>query len=399
MRVAIFHNRYLHRGGEDSVVDVEVELLRKAGHSVRTFFVDNRDEIAGRVMGALRAGWSARWNRTAHSRVGEFLEEEPVDVGHVHNFFPLLSPAVHAALRAHGVPVVQTLHNYRLLCANGLLLRRGLPCEECVTRGPWNSVRYGCYRGSRIQTAVWAEQAALHRRRDTWGQLVDLFTVPSELARRKLLAAGLAPERLVVKPNPVADPGRPAFGGRGAVFVGRLSAEKGVASLLEAWKGVAGVPLTIIGSGPEEPSLRRRAAALPGVRFLGRVGRERVQAELRAAAFAVQPSIAYETFCLTVVEAMAAGTPTVATRGTAPGELVEHGRTGLLFDSGDVAGLAEACRRLAADSGLAESMGREARANYEERFTPEVSLQALVAVYERALARRGRSRGGAQYDL
>jgi len=220
--------------------------------------------------------------------------------------------------------------------------------------------------------------------------------VPSELARRKLLAADLAPERVVVKPNPVADPGRPAFGGRGAVFVGRLSVEKGVASLLEAWERLAGLPLTIIGSGPEEPSLRRRAAALPGVRFLGQVDRDRVQAELRAAAFTVQPSIAYETFCLSVAEAMAAGTPTVAPRGTAPGELVDHGRTGLLFDAGDVDGLAAACRRLAADPELAESMGREARATYEERFTPEVGLQALVAVYERALALRGFSSGGSQ---
>jgi len=395
LRIGVFHNRYRQRGGEDAVVDLEVELLRKAGHDVRTFFVDNREELDGSVVRALRVGWRARWNRAAERRVGEFLASGPIDIGHVHNFFPLLSPAVHAALRAHGAAVVQTLHNYRLLCANGLFLRRGRPCEDCVARGPWNAVRHGCYRGSRLQTAVWAEQAALHRRRDTWRRLVDLFTVPSELARRKLLAADLPAERVVVKPNAVVDPGRPAFGGRGAVFVGRLSREKGVALLLQVWERLDGLPLTIIGSGPEEASLRRRAATLAGVRFLGQVERDRVQAELRSAAFAVQPSLATETFCLAVAEAMAAGTPVIAPSGTAPGALVDHGRTGLLFAAGDAAGLADACARLAGDSELAERMGREARATYEEQFTPEAALEALAALYDRALQLRRR----VQYDL
>ena len=396
MRVAIFHNRYIHRGGEDSVVDTEAELLRKAGHEVHLFIVDNREEIAGSALGALRAGLRARWNPDIRARVGDFLDHSAVDVGHVHNFFPLLSPAVHVAIGDRGIPVVQTLHNYRLLCANGMFLRRGRPCEDCVERGPWNAVRHGCYRGSRLQTAVWSEQAALHRRRGTWRRRVDLFTTPSAFARSKLLAAGLPPERVVVKPNTVVDPGEPSFGGSGAIFVGRLSREKGVHLLLEAWRHLAGQPLTIVGSGPEEAALRRCAASIPGVRFLGQVDRDRVYRAMREAAFAVVPSIWYENFPVAVAEAMACGRATIAAHPTALAEFVDHGRTGLLFDTGDPRSLADACRALLADPARTEAMGREARASYEERLTPEANLAALTALYDRAAALRSAASPGLQ---
>ena len=183
MRVAILHNRYKHRGGEDSAVDMEAELLQKAGHRVELFTVDNAEAIGGSFLGPIRAGLRARWNSAMGERVGAYLAHHPVDVAHVHNFFPLLTPAVHAAIHDCDVPVVQTLHNYRLLCANGMFLRRERACEDCVASGPWNAVRHGCYRGSRLQTAVLAEQTAFHRRRGTWQRNVDLFTTPSAFAR------------------------------------------------------------------------------------------------------------------------------------------------------------------------------------------------------------------------
>ncbi|MFQ5415604.1 MAG: glycosyltransferase family 4 protein [Myxococcota bacterium] len=385
MRVGIFHNRYIHRGGEDAVVDAQAELLRKDGHTVLLFQVDNRDEISGSAVGAVRAGLRARWNPRIGERVGAILDREFIDVGHVHNFFPLLTPAVHQALYDRGIPVVQTLHNYRLICANGLLLRSGGPCDDCVVRGPWNAVRHGCYRGSRLQTAVWAEQTALHRRRRTWHRLVDRFTTPSEFARGKLLEAGLPENRLVVQPNPVRDPGEPRFGGRGAVYVGRLSREKGVHLLLAAWRRLDGLPLAIVGSGPEEDSLRRQALDLPGVRFVGERDRDGVIAALAAAAFAVAPSIAFETFGLAVAEAMACGTPSIVPADSALAGLVDHGRSGLHFASGDPVALAQACRRIAENPADAERMGREARADYEESLSPAVARDALVSLYEQVV--------------
>jgi glycosyltransferase involved in cell wall biosynthesis len=391
MRIAIFHNRYRERGGEDSVVDFEAELLRKAGHEVRLFLVDNGEEIgrspAGAV-GALRAAWNARWNASMARRVEVFLDAAPVDVAHVHNSFPLLTPSVHTAIGARGIPVVQTLHNYRLLCANGMFLRNDRPCEDCVVRGPWNAVRYGCYRGSRLQTAVWADQARHHRELGTWAKAVDLFTTPSAFARTKLLAAGLPADRVVVKGNPVADPGVAPGPGRGAVFVGRLSREKGVGLLIEAWRRLAGQPLTIVGSGPEEEALRRAAADLPGVRFLGRVDRERVFGALREAAFSVVPSLWYENFPVAVAESLACGRAVVAASPTALDEFVDHGRNGLRFEQGSVDALADACGELLADPSRSEAMGREARADYEDRLTPEAGLAALIDVYTQVRALR-----------
>jgi glycosyltransferase involved in cell wall biosynthesis len=288
---------------------------------------------------------------------------------------------------------VQTLHNYRLVCANGIFLREGKPCEECAVRGPWRAVRYGCWRGSRIATAVWAEATAAQRRWGTWLANVDRFVVPSRFAKGKLAAAGLPPERIVVKPNPVPDPGAPAPPGRGAVYVGRLSAEKGLALLLDAWRTLPGAPsLAIVGGGPAEAALRARARGIAGVSFLGEVARERVPGLLAKAAFAVVPSLWYETFALSVAEAMAAGRAVVASDAGAMVELVEPGANGLLFRSGDAASLASACRRMLEDAEQVVAFGREARLRYEEELSPERSTARLLALYsELSAARRGLS--------
>ncbi|MGH0032598.1 MAG: glycosyltransferase family 4 protein [Myxococcota bacterium] len=387
MRVTFFHNRYRERGGEDSAVESLIDLVAKAGHEVRLYCVDNREAIRG-PLGALQAAGSARWNPRVPARVNAFLDEHPCDVAHVHNFFPLLSPALHATLAKRGVAVVQTLHNYRLLCGNALLLRDGAACEECVSRGPWNAVRHGCYRGSRLQTAVWADMVSHHRRRGTWRDAVDVFTTPSPFAKRKLLAAGLPEERTLLLPNPVADPGAPALPGEGAVYVGRLSPEKGVDLLIEAWREQRGAPLTLVGGGPDEAALRARAAGVPGVRFLGAVPRDRALAAIREAAFVVVPSRAYEVFPMVALEAFASGRAVVAPSPGALAEVVEPGATGLHFASGDAAGLADACRTLLADPGRVREMGDEARAVYEEQYAPDRTLLRVEKVYRTALRRR-----------
>ncbi|HEY5658225.1 MAG TPA: glycosyltransferase family 4 protein [Myxococcota bacterium] len=372
MRVGLFHNRYRERGGEDVAFDVEVDLLSKAGHQVEVFAVDNREEIGTSAAAALRAGLRARWNPETVRRVEAFLATRALDVAHVHNFFPVLSPSLHATLHARGVPVVQTLHNYRLLCANGLMLRAGRSCEDCVARGPWNAVRHACYRGSRLQTAVWSELTALHRRRGTWRDCVDLFTVPSAFARGKLLQADIPPQRLRVLPLPVADPGPPQTVARdGALFVGRLSPEKGVDLLLQAWRRMGGYPLHIVGTGPEEPRLRALARDLPGVHFAGGLAHDAVLRAMADTAFVVLPSRWHETFGLAAVEAMACGRGVVVPRATALADLVEPGRNGLLFEMGDVGDLARACAALAGDAALARELGAQARAHYEDHFTPE----------------------------
>jgi len=383
MRVALFHNRYAKRGGEDTAFDREVEQLRKAEIDVRVFTVDSAPVGAA---GTIRAALAARRGAAMAARVSEFLAEGPVDVGHVHNFFPLLTPAVHRVLMEHGIPSVQTLHNYRLACARGDFLRDGRNCEDCVSAGPWNAVRHGCWRGSRAATAVWADATRAHRRSGVWDS-VARFLAPSRFAAAKLAASGVPRERIAVVPNPVEDPGAPAELGRGAIFVGRLSPEKGVALLLEAWQAIPDFPLTVVGAGPEFRRLRERARQFPRVRFTGPIGREGVQAELARAAFLVAPSLCYETFGLAPAEALAAGRGIVVPRNTALADLLGDGRGGILFDRGDAGSLAEACAGLAGDRARCGALGAEARDVFEERLAPESRVESLLAVYRAVCGR------------
>jgi glycosyltransferase involved in cell wall biosynthesis len=385
MRVLLLHNRYAQRAGEDRAFDLQRECLRKAGIDVDALLVDSRelDAPARRLRAALRASW----NPDSVAAIERRVETQPVDLAHVHNFFPILSPSAHATLRRLGVPVVQTLHSQRLHCANGLFLREGRGCLECVEHGPWHAVRHGCYRGSRSATAVWAHMAWRHGEAGRWPDLADCFVAPSEYAARRAVGAGLEPGRLRVVPNLVPDPGPPSRAGRGAVFVGRLAAEKGVRLLLDAWRRAGPHELLIVGSGPEEAALRRLAAGgSPRVRFAGELPPEGVQDALRGAALLVAPSLAGETFGMSVAEAMAAGRAVVAPRDSAPGELVLPGLTGRLFEPGDPHSLAEACRSVLDDPSRARAMGAEARQRFEETLAPAAVTGRLLDLY-RELAR------------
>jgi glycosyltransferase involved in cell wall biosynthesis len=389
VRIAIFHNRYRERGGEDTAVDAEAELLAKAGHRVERCFADNREALAS-PLAALRVALRARRNPASAARVDELLRRDAIDVAHVHNFFPVWTPGLHEALSQRGVPVVQTLHNYRLACANGNLLRDGRVCEECVGRGPWNAVRHGCYRGSRAQTFVWADTTAHHRARGTWRRHVDRFVAPTAFAARKLVAAGLPRERVEVLPNALADPGEPAPPGEGALFAGRLSFEKGVDLLIDAWREQGGAPLAIAGSGPAEAELRERARGVRGVRFLGALSRDGVLRALRAAAFAVVPSRWYENAPYAAIEALACARPVVAWRGGALAELVGDGEAGVLFDELDAASVARACARLLGDRELLVQLSAGARERYLEQHAPDVALARREELYATVRAERCR---------
>jgi len=390
MRIAIFHNRYRERGGEDTAVDGEAELLEKGGHTVVRCIADNREALAS-PGGVLRAALRARRNPESAARAVRIADEAPLDVAHVHNFFPVLSPAVHEALSARGVPVVQTLHNYRFACANGTLLRAGRVCEECIPRGPWHAVRHGCYRGSRAQTLVWADTVAHHRARDTWRRCVDRFVAPTAFAARVLGEAGLPRERIEVLPLVLADPGEPAPPGRGAVYVGRLAPEKGVDLLIDAWREQGGAALSIVGSGPAEAALRERARGVPGVRFLGALPRDGVLRALRESAFAVVPSRWYEVSPFAAIEALASARPVVTWRAGSVAELVGDGRAGLLFDALDAASVARACARLLADAELVRRLGAQAREDYLERHAPDVGLARRERLYAAVSEERRRA--------
>lgn len=377
MRIYIAHNAYQQSGGEDTVVAAEAELLRSAGHEVTVGIVSN-DEISG-LGDKARTFLDAPYSTRRAEWIGQELQRTRAEILHVHNFFPLLTPAVHEEAARRGVAVVQTLHNYRLLCAAATFLRDGEVCEKCLgDRRHWGVI-HRCYRNSLPGSLALYRMQEQSRRRHVWHDSVHRFIALSQFARDKFIAAGFPADRIVVKPNFVTGYSGPQPPTRhGALFVGRLSPEKGVDVLLDAWRQLPDIPLTIVGDGPERDRLA--AMAPPNVTFTGTLPRSEVEAHMLAAAVLVVPSIWYEPFGLVVAEAMATGLPVAASRIGALPELIEPGKTGALFEPGNRDDLMRAVR-----SCLDGMDGEPTRARQSALFSPAASLNQLERIYAAAL--------------
>ena len=387
MNVLVVHNKYRERGGEDRVVELESALLARHGHTVVPYIADNRD-LDARSKAALP--FLTIWNRQTVSDVRQVIARERIDLVHVHNTLPLVSPSVYHAARAAGVPVVQTLHNFRLLCPNAACFRDGAPCVQCVGAAlPLAGVAHGCYRQSRAAAAAVTAMLVVHRLAGTWRRAIDRFIAPSEFVRRLFVSGGLPAERISVKPHFV-DPDRGIKPGQGGyvAFVGRLSDEKGIPTLLEAWSRLrVPVPLKIAGDGPLRPLVERAVRTRGDTEWLGRLERAEVERLIGDAAVLIVPSGFYETFGQVIAEAYAAGTPVIASAHGAAAELVFHGRTGLLFRPGDADDLTSCVERFMRDPSEHARMRAAARVEYETRYTADANYRALINIYSAVIGR------------
>lgn len=402
MHVLVVHNRYgsAQPSGENKVVDQEVALLREGGHRVEVFERRSDDIGAMSLLAKVAVPLRVPWNAAVRTELGTRLRTERPDVVHVHNVFPLLSPAVLAACADAGVPAVATLHNYTQVCPPGTLQRDGRPCTECVgSKVPLPAVRHGCYRNSRLATVPLAVSLSANRKR--WWSGVERFLCISAAQRDVLVMAGMPAERLTVKHNFVPDPdARRTDAGEHVLYLGRLAEAKGVRLLMAAWDEIAagggvGVPLVIAGTGPLEAEVIAWAAGRDDVRYVGLYDTAECQKAIARSVAVVAPSTWLEAFGLVVVEAMAAGVPVVAAGHGAFVELVEDGVTGLLHEPGETASLASRIRRIAGEPTRNQEMGQAARLRYEQGFSPEVGLERLLEEYRTAIAVRSeRTRGG-----
>ena len=386
MKILFCHNFYQQPGGEDQSFAAEASLLESHGHQVLRFTRHN-DTIAR--MRGFEVAQRTIWSRDTFHKLRELIRRERPAIMHCTNTFPLISPAAYYAARAEGVPIVQSLRNYRLFCVNAYFLRNGCVCEDCLGKGvPWPGVLHGCYRTSRTSSAVVAATIGLHWVLRTWTRMVDRYFTLTEFSRRKFIEGGLPARLVAVKPNFIdPDPGPGNGQGGYAVFIGRLSPEKGIKTLLSAWSQLDGrLPLKIIGDGPLAESVKAAADSTASIDWLGRRQPQEVLAMLGEAALLVMPSIWYETFGRTIIEAYAKGTPVVASRLGAMAELVHHGRTGLLFEPGNPEDLAGKIRALVDDPGRLIRMRRAVRREYEEKYTAETNYEMLMAIYAAAAA-------------
>lgn len=377
--VLIVHNRYRQKGGEDSVVEDESALLESRGHRVKVYTRHNDEiEALGRVSAAIQTLWSSRTCEDMEALISDFRPK----IIHVHNTFPLVSPSIYYAAARFRVPVVQTLHNFRLICPQAMLLREGRVCEDCVGRFPWRGVAHACYRESVAQSGVLVGMLALHRGIGTYHRHVSRYIALNKFCRQKFIQGGLPAEKILVKPNFVNVPQTENAERNGGLFVGRLAPEKGIQVLVDAMSKLADVNLHVIGSGPQDAALD----GCPQLHRLGFLSRGEILERMRRAAYLVMPSIWYETFGLVAVEAFASGLPVIASRLGAMAELVDDGETGLLFEPGSATDLAAKIAWAEDHPEEMRRMGRNARRRYEAEFTAEANYAQLMSIYRDAIA-------------
>ena len=387
-RILVIHNRYRQSGGEDHAFRQEADLLLARGHTVIEYIDTNdRFDDAHPVAESLRAVWS----QESYRRIAAIVRDAQPEIAHFHNTFLKISPAAYYACQDAGVPVVQTLHNYRLGCVNGCCVRASSPCQTCMPSPfAWRAVVHGCYRNSRPASLAVAGLHAIHRAAGTYRSKVDAFISTSHFARTLHIRSGVPEDRCFVKPNfsaDVAEVVRPPSprGAPYALFVGRLCEEKGIHVALEAWAAYRlSMPLKVVGVGPSEAALREKYGANPAVEFIGSVPRQEVMRLMVAADFLVHPSLVFENCGLVVIEALSAGLPCVVSGHGSFAELVDHKVSGLHFRPGNAAELAASVMWMEHHPAERERMRLSARARFLSEFTAGRNYETLMGVYEYA---------------
>lgn len=389
LKILHVHDYYQQAGGEDTAFESEVMLLRQKGQDVLEYVEDNHRIVS---MSQISAAFQTVWSWETHKKLSSFLAQNKPDLVHFHNIFPLISPSAYYACHELSIPVVQSLDNPRLICPTATFYRNGRLCQDCLGKTPpYPGVLHGCYHNSRSQTAVVAAMLTLHRWLKTWRNQVDLFLVATAFYRQKFIEGGLPSERVVVKPHFVhPDLGRRLadHNGNYALFIARLDPEKGVHTMLEAWRELPAIPLKVRGSGQLEREsvtfIQRHR--LNKVEIIGRLSRTELTRLIKNARFLIWPSEGYyETFGYAAVECFSAGVPVIASRIGVMSEIVKDGITGLYFIPGDSADLARKVKWAWEHPREMAEMGRNARREYEMKYTANRNYEMLMNIYQRTI--------------
>lgn len=383
MKILYVNVSYQQQGGENIWFRSEPNLFRAHGHDVVIYERDNQEINGYPIFKRASLLWKTTWSQESYEAIRDLIRRERPDVTHVHNTLPLVSPSVYYACHEEGVPVVQTIHNYRLLCPDGNFLRNGAVCEECVEHSLFNSVLHGCYRASRVQSGALAWMLASHRWRGTWKNLIDRYLVPTEFVKQKLIQSGLDAGKITIKPNWYEpDPGPREAADGSMLYAGRLSEEKGIKTLLRAWSTLKDPPvLNILGDGPLRGDVESAATSNTRISYLGRRSPEEVIQCMRRASVFVVSSEWYEAFPHSIVEAYACGLPILASRIGTLKDVVKDGKTGVLFDPGNSLDLAAKIKWLSDNPDEVARMSANARAEYEAKYTGAQVYRILLDVY------------------
>lgn len=391
MKILFIHNHYSQRGGEGGVFLDEVDLLRKNGHQVVVYTRDNQEISEYSGVDNFGLILNTHWSSHSYWEIKRLLDIEQPDIVHFHNTFPLISPSAYYACKNSGVPVAQTIHNYRLICPSALLLRNNQICEECIGKTPpYPGIVHRCYRGSRVQTAIVASMLSFHRLFQTWRNQVNAYIALTDFSRRKLIEGGFPEDKMRLKPNFIPDPGFRSNYEDYIVFIGRLSEEKGVDTLLVALKDLPEIKLKIVGDGPQRQKIAQYLLDhdMNQIKLVGSLVHSEVLECVKKAQFLVLPSKWYEGFPRVLVEAMACGVPSVVSNIGSQQEIIINRYSGLHFEVNNPYHLAEIIAKLWNNPDLLERMGKNARIEYEKKYTPEENYNQLMDIYQFVLNTR-----------
>jgi len=396
MKILFIHNFYQSSApsGEDIVFKNEVELLKKNGINVVTYEKYNDEIKEYGFFGNFTLPFKNIWSLETYRELKLLIKKEKPDIAHFHNVWYLISPSAYYACKEEGLAVVQTLHNFRIFCVNGLLLREGGICEECITSNKFksvkNSIKYGCYRNSRLYSLPVAFSEYFHWIKKTWTDKVDAYIALTEFSRNKFIEAGLPSDKIFVKPNFLANQPEANFSYQNyGCFLGRISNEKGLGLVMEALKFLRNFQFKtkIIGDGHLKNYLEEKVKKkeINGIEFLGKKEHSESIEILKKAKFLILPSICYEMFPMTLIEAFACGKAVIASNLGAMAELVEDAKTGLLFERGNPEDLARKIKWMIEHPDKCIEMGKNARAEFEAKYTAEKNFEILMKIYEKVI--------------
>ncbi|VAX20395.1 hypothetical protein MNBD_NITROSPINAE01-1926 [hydrothermal vent metagenome] len=364
----------------------EQVLLSDNGHDVVEYMRNNLEIESYPLYKKALLFKTTTWSKKSYKEVRALCLRQKPDVAHFHNTLPLVTPSAYYACRDEGIPVVQTLHNYRLICPGALLMHNAQVCEKCIDGSYRHAIRNKCYRDSRIQTWTVARMLKYHRKIATWKNIVNRYIALNEFSKRKYVEGGLPEYKISVKPNFAYDLKKIGGDHGFAIYLGRLSQEKGVSVLLDAMRGLPGFPLKIIGDGPDKELLESKNSNYNNIEFSGKLGHDEVMGAIEKCSFIVVPSLWYENFPMTIVEAFSCGKPVIVSRIGALEGIIEDGKTGLHFEPGNARDLAKKIEWMVDNPLERKRMGENARRVYKEKYTPERSYEMLMDIYSQAIS-------------
>ena len=387
MRILFIHNKYKQYGGEDVTVELETTVLIKKGHEVKTIFFDN-SPIRG-LFSKIGSAFRSIYNFSSAKKISKIIQEFRPDIIHIHNLFFIASPSIIYAARKHKIPVVVTIHNYRLICASALLLRDNQVCELCTQKKfPLAGIRYKCYRNSATESALVTSITGIHKLFKTWQNKIHTYITLNEFSRSKLLHSSLnvPASMMTIKPNFVPDPGEGPTQREGFfLFAGRIVKEKGVHVLAKAFANMPENKIIIIGDGPEKALLQEQFRSFPNIHFEGQMEKKLVTEYMKRCKAFICPSIWYEGAPLTIIEAFATGTPVIASKLGSMEESISDGFNGLHFTAGDADDLRAKIRLLITETENNSMFYQNARQTYLAKYHTDIHYNAILKIYTTAV--------------